>query len=280
MGWKEILCLLLLLVIGLACIGFLLPGELLLYLVGGWAFYSYRVLPQVAVNWSAVVSVVICLVLLAAGLHHFLRWLTEKKSETVARRWRFRWTATSLAVVILMFISGIAAVGVTHQTAWLVTSPEPIVQSGKDTAARIISSNNLKQIVLAMHNHSVNNHHRLPAHAIYDTHGTPLLSWRVLILPYVEEEILFKQFKLDEAWDSPHNLRLLPRIPPVYAPPPRFKSSALPGHTFYQVFIGPGKLLGRWEARPPATWDVADSPVNAGYRSAISHQGSAPCDEP
>src|SRR5262249_36175043 len=104
----------------------------------------------------------------------------------------------------------------------------------------IISSNNLKQIVLAMHNHSDNNDHRLPAHAIYDTHGTPLLSWRVLILPYVEEETLFKQFKLDEPLDSPHNLPLLPHIPPVYAPPPRFKSSALPGHSFYQVFIGQG----------------------------------------
>ena len=45
----------------------------------------------------------------------------------------------------------------------------------------------------------------------------PLLSWRVAILPFIGEDNLYRQFKLDEAWDSPHNLSLLPLMPSVFA---------------------------------------------------------------
>src|SRR5437879_3096759 len=55
---------------------------------------------------------------------------------------------------------------------------------------------------------------RLPAAVVYGKDGTPLLSWRVSLLPYIEEQELYKQFKLDEPWDSPHNIRLLPHMPP------------------------------------------------------------------
>jgi hypothetical protein len=55
-----------------------------------------------------------------------------------------------------------------------------------------------------------------------------------------EEKRLAKQFKLDEPWDSPHNLKLLPLMPSVYAPVGGVKAE--PGHTFYQVFTGPGAL--------------------------------------
>ena len=49
--------------------------------------------------------------------------------------------------------------------------------------------------------------------------GKPLLSWRVLILPYLEQEALYKEFHLDEPWDSPHNRTLIARMPAVYRCP-------------------------------------------------------------
>jgi hypothetical protein len=166
--------------------------------------------------------------------------MVAESNKATLRRWPFRWTAAALATVLLMFVSGIAAVGITHQTAWLVSSPEPITEGGIGAVAtRIRSANNLREIVLAKHNYSEFNENRLPAHAIYGARGESLLSWRVLLLPYLEQEDLFNQFKLDEPWDSPHNLRLLPRIPQVYTPPYN-KSDAHPAHTFYQVFVGPG----------------------------------------
>src|SRR5206468_5253686 len=68
--------------------------------------------------------------------------------------------------------------------------------------------NNLKQIGLAMHSyHDV--YKRLPSGAVQDKDGKALLSWRVHLLPFLEQEALFKEFKLDEPWDSDNNKKLL-----------------------------------------------------------------------
>jgi hypothetical protein len=88
----------------------------------------------------------------------------------------------------------------------------------RETGARAQSANNLKQIALAMHNyHDV--HKSFPAHASYDKQKKPLLSWRVHILPYLEESDLYQQFKLNEPWDSAHNKALLTRMPKMYQSP-------------------------------------------------------------
>jgi hypothetical protein len=77
----------------------------------------------------------------------------------------------------------------------------------------------------------------LPAPAICSkTDGKPLLSWRVAILPYIDELPLYQAFKLDEPWDSEHNIKLLPRMPKVYAP---IGVKAEPHSTFYQALVGP-----------------------------------------
>jgi RNA polymerase sigma factor (sigma-70 family) len=70
-----------------------------------------------------------------------------------------------------------------------------------------------------------------------DFSGKALLSWRVAILPYLGEQELYRRFKLDEPWDSPHNKRLLKQMPRIYAPPG--KADAEAGTTYYQVFVGP-----------------------------------------
>src|SRR5260370_39880350 len=72
-------------------------------------------------------------------------------------------------------------------------------------------------------------HGRLPTAVVYGNNGEPLLSWRVSLLPYIEQNELFKQFRLDAPWDSPHNNQLLPQMPVIYAPPPR-KLRMLPAH--------------------------------------------------
>lgn len=82
-------------------------------------------------------------------------------------------------------------------------------------------------------------HNAWPARAIRDNNGTPLLSWRVALLPYLGEEELYKQFKLDEAWDSLHNKQLLARMPAVYAS----RWNDRPWLTRFQVFAGDGAIL-------------------------------------
>jgi hypothetical protein len=104
-------------------------------------------------------------------------------------------------------------------------------------ADRDRSRNNLRQIVIAFHNFN-DVYGGLPAAAIVDKAGKPLLSWRVAILPYIEEDKLYKEFRLNEPWDSKHNKKLLAKMPKIYAPTVSEKP-AKADHTYYQVFTGP-----------------------------------------
>jgi hypothetical protein len=83
-------------------------------------------------------------------------------------------------------------------------------------------------------------HKRLPPSAIYNQDGKPLLSWRVALLPYLGQGDLYRQFKLDESWDNPHNLELAGQMPDVFAPPAFFAGLADPHTTYFQVYVGPG----------------------------------------
>jgi hypothetical protein len=111
----------------------------------------------------------------------------------------------------------------------------------RGAAGRVQSSNNLKQMVLAMHNMAdANGGTWLPA-AIYKD-DKPLLSWRVAILPYIEQDALYQQFKLDEPWDSPNNKKLLDKMPRVYMTEDQAEKAekTLPTTTHYRVFHGKG----------------------------------------
>jgi len=88
-----------------------------------------------------------------------------------------------------------------------------------------------------MHNYH-DTHHRFPPAAVCGPDGKPLLSWRVLILPFIEQEALYKQFHLDEPWDSPHNIELLPKMPTIYGPY-RTKQT-YDGLTYFRAIVGPG----------------------------------------
>jgi hypothetical protein len=94
----------------------------------------------------------------------------------------------------------------------------PAVQAAREAARRSASMNNLKQISLGFLNYEAARR-RLPSSAICDDQGKPLLSWRVEILPYVGEDVLYKQFHRDEPWDSEHNRKLLSQMPTVFQSP-------------------------------------------------------------
>jgi hypothetical protein len=106
-----------------------------------------------------------------------------------------------------------------------------LVQQAREAAAEIQGLNHLRQIGLAMHNyHDAYGH--LPQN-ITDQNGRLLLSWRVAILPFLEQEALYKQFRLNEPWDSEHNKKLIAQMPKVYRSP---ASQAPAGKTRY---LGP-----------------------------------------
>ena len=65
--------------------------------------------------------------------------------------------------------------------------------------------NNLKQIGLALHNyHEV--YGSFPPQFTVDANGKPLHSWRLLILPYLDQQGIYRQFDLSSPWTSPANV--------------------------------------------------------------------------
>lgn len=91
----------------------------------------------------------------------------------------------------------------------------------------------------------------LPGRAICDKNGQPILSWRVALLPYLGEKALFDEFKLDEPWNSPHNEKLLPRMPKVYLRPTK---DAKENHTSYVVIHGKGAAFEGCKGVPLKTF--------------------------
>ena len=75
---------------------------------------------------------------------------------------------------------------------------------------------------------------------VLDKDGKALYSWRVLILPYIEQDAVYKQWKMDESWDSPNNKKLSDMMVKVYQDDPAAPPS---NQTRYRVFFGGGALF-------------------------------------
>ncbi len=135
------------------------------------------------------------------------------------------------------------------------TRPLGGLDLARQDARRKQTMNHLRQIMLAMHNYA-STHDRFPPAAIYGKDG-PLLSWRVAILPFVGEEKLYAEFHLDEPWDSPHNKKLMQRMPGVYRTP---DSPAADHTTRIQGFQGVGAIFEGTEGVTFA--DITDGTSN------------------
>ena len=94
----------------------------------------------------------------------------------------------------------------------LKTLLSPALIASREAAQRSVRLNHFKQFALAMFMYN-DVKQSFPAAASYDANGKPLLSWRVLILPYIEQQELYNQFHLDEPWDSEHNRTLIAKMP-------------------------------------------------------------------
>lgn len=86
----------------------------------------------------------------------------------------------------------------------------------QDRVRREANSERFKQILLAMHNYHAANQSFPPTDKDRDGKGNALLSWRVHLLPFLDEGALYREFHLNEPWDSPHNQKLIQRMPKVY----------------------------------------------------------------
>jgi prepilin-type processing-associated H-X9-DG protein len=155
----------------------------------------------------------------------------EPTPQRRPRRWR--------RVTFRIVVAGIAGLTALMMIVGVVRA----VHESRRTAC----ADNLRRIGLAMLKYALANEEHFPAPTIARRDGTPLLSWRVALLPDLGYQSLYDRFHLDEPWDSPHNLALLAEMPPEFACPggPGRRS----GRTGYVVVVGPG--TDPWSVNTP-----------------------------
>ena len=127
--------------------------------------------------------------------------------------------------------------GVEHARAEEARKEEAVQ---KRRAEQVHSSKNLKHLcIAALAFHDIYKMVPPPA-TVNPKNMQPLVSWRVMLLPYLEENILYNQIRLNEPWDSEHNRQSWTRMPKVYELPGKPNQE---GKTYYQVFQGSGSVF-------------------------------------
>ena len=116
----------------------------------------------------------------------------------------------------------------------------PAVQAVRAAARRTTSMNNLRQLSLASHNFA-SNYQRLPSGDGPVRPGGPAVSWRVKILPFIEEGNLYEQYNFDEPWDSENNMKVAKQMPATFMNP---QSTAQEGFTVYRGVGGVSGVMG------------------------------------
>jgi hypothetical protein len=115
----------------------------------------------------------------------------------------------------------------------------PGISVAREAARRVQCRNNLKQIWLALQNYH-DAYGEFPPAFVPDQDGRPMHSWRVLILPFLEQQALYEQYDFDQSWDGPENRRLLGKMPYVYQCFSDARSRQMPGEwTSYVAVVGP-----------------------------------------
>ncbi|MGE3315518.1 MAG: DUF1559 domain-containing protein, partial [Planctomycetaceae bacterium] len=123
--------------------------------------------------------------------------------------------------------------------------PEPAKQSllenriEKVREQRAQSRNNIKSILLAMHNY-LDVHKHLPPSVVLGPDGKTPHSWRVELLPFLDQAKLYEKYRMNEPWDSPANKQVLAQMPDVFRAPGDAKDST---NTAYFVPTGPQTMF-------------------------------------
>ena len=149
--------------------------------------------------------------------------------------------------LILWLIAGVAASSYPVYRSWLGFIPVGLVMSGcavfylmpPDQAKRNPRGDcqiHLKQIGIALHNYH-DTYGSFPLAYVANKQGRPMHSWRVLILPFLEQEALYKRYDFNEPWDGPNNSKLVAEMPRIYRCPSDSRSAS-PTDTSYVAVIG------------------------------------------
>jgi hypothetical protein len=191
------------------------------------------------------------------------RLCTETRPTILSRLFQYLGDLTSILIVFFLFV-----------LIYFMCTPalSSVARATTETAI----GRQFRNICIGIHYYH-EKYNQFPSPAIVSSDGKPLLSWRVAILPFIDQQHLFNQFKLNEPWNSQHNLTLLEKMPSIFAMP-KLGRQAAPGYTYFQLFVGPGAILEHGAIRTIPQVQKADG-LSETLLGAIAHE-SVPWTKP
>ncbi|MBI3467166.1 MAG: DUF1559 domain-containing protein, partial [Planctomycetes bacterium] len=167
---------------------------------------------------------------------------------------RLQFTLLTMLVLLLAFASAFAIIH--HLIPDLV--PDPLA---------VQCSNNLKLLLLAMHGYH-DTYGCFPPAYLADANGRPMHSWRVMLLPFLDEPGLYQAYDISEPWDGPNNSKLANRMPPYFSCPADGGSGWT---TNYLAVVGPETI---WPGdKPVAIRQIRDGVSNTIALVEVANSG-------
>lgn len=129
----------------------------------------------------------------------------------------------------------------------LVTMVTISCQERPRRGERLRCLSNLSQIIVSAHNHAATHQDQLPP----QSQGPQELSWRVLLLPWIDQAALYRSYHGDNSWDDPENLEFAKTKISIYVCPdnPMPQDSLERYFTAYALLTGPGTAYDLDEPR-------------------------------
>ncbi len=140
--------------------------------------------------------------------------------------------ALQIAVMASMLMIAFGVVG------WLLI---PSAQRAFEDRKRLGSVSNIQQIAKALNAYR-QDFGSYPTPTVSDPSGSPLYSWRVLLLPYLGYNGLYTRFQLAQPWDSPTNSLLIREMPPMFSIAGNNMALSL-YESNYAFVVGPGTMF-------------------------------------
>jgi hypothetical protein len=164
----------------------------------GWLYFPLRTIPQMSIDLPTAILGAVCSLLFIVGLHRTARWFlrsTTEETATGTNHWTWRSSLVVSATLFVLFASGTALVGATHQFIWFLSgrsdsSSEAVpvselgaVAQARDSARRTMARNYLKQFGLALHNFH-DTYGAFPPGGTMNEEGELLHGWAVYLGMY------------------------------------------------------------------------------------------------
>ena len=194
-------------------------------LLFGWIYFPLRTIPRMTIDWPTVLLGLVSSGLFVFGLHATMRWFLQSHSDTASSAssdstsipWTWRSSLVASAMLLVLFASGTALVGATHQFVWImsgrgdsnaeVVTPRGLgfIAQAREAARSAQVKNDAKMFALAFHNfHDV--HNAFPPGGTMNQDGELLHGWPIVIGAYHSYSTSDVQFQTP--WNQPPNDRI------------------------------------------------------------------------